>query len=252
MPRLTDEQRYRIVFLHEQQLSSREISTEIGCDQKSVLNLLGKYNETGSVRDRPKSGRPRSARTAQNIVACRHESRKGFTSRSPIKSTRKLVTRLGISKGSVTNIYQKDLGQKSLKCLPVQELSAATKRKRLLRCRYLQHRYGYFKVQRMWFSDESLFPLSGYVNRQNKRLRARDRASLGTRRIVERAKFPKALMVWAAASNMGKLNLLILPVGTRIPGHLYRDMIHDHIVPELERVCGTRRYILQHYGAPAH
>ena len=161
MPRLTDEQRYRVVFLHEQQLSSREIAAEIGCNQKSVLKLLGKYDDTGSVRDRPKSGRPRSARTAQNIAACRHESRKGFTARSPIKFTRKLVTQLGISKGSVTNIYQKDLGQKSLKCLPVQELSEVTKSKRLVRCRYFQRRYGYFKVQRMWFSDESLFPLSG-------------------------------------------------------------------------------------------
>ena len=59
-------------------------------------------------------------------------------------------------------------------------------------------------------------------------------------------------MVWAAASKMGKLNLLILPVGTRIPGRLYRDMIRNHIVPELERVCGNRRYIFQQEGAPAH
>jgi len=56
-------------------------------------------------------------------------------------------------------------------------------------------------------------------------------------------------MVWAAASKMGKLDLMILPVGTRIPGQLYREMIrnHNHIVPELEleRVCGYRRYIFQ-------
>ena len=67
----------------------------------------------------------------------------------------------------MTNIYQKDLEQKSLKCLRVQELSEATKRKRLARCRYLHRRYGYREFERMWFSDESLFPLSGYVNRQN-------------------------------------------------------------------------------------
>ena len=194
-PRLTDEQRYRVVFLHEQELSSREIAAQIGCNQTTVLKLLGKYDETGSVHDRPKSGRPRSARTAQNIAACRRESRKGFTARSPIRSTCKLANRLGISRGSVTNIYLTDLQKKSLKCLPVQELSEATKRKRLVRCRYLQRRYGYQELQRMWFSDESFFPLSGYVNRQNKRLRARDRASLGNRRIVEGAKFPKALMV---------------------------------------------------------
>ena len=54
----------------------------------------------------------------------------------------------------MTNISQKDLGQKSLKYLHVQELSEATKRKRLVRCRYLQRPYGYFKVQRMWFSGE--------------------------------------------------------------------------------------------------
>ena len=152
MPRLTDEQRYRVVFLHAQELSSREIATEIGCSQQTVLKLLGKYDETGSVRDRPKSGRPRSAWTAQNISAC-HESRKGrkgLTARSPVKSTRKLANQLGISKGSVTNIYLKDLQQKSFKCLPVQELSEATKRKRLVRCKRLQRRYGYRELQRMW------------------------------------------------------------------------------------------------------
>jgi len=131
-------------------------------------------------------------------------------------------------------------------------LSEATKCKRLVSCKRLQRRYGYRELQRMWFSDESLFPLSGYVNRQNKRLRARDRVSLGNRRIVERAKFPKALMVWAAASKMGKLDLLILPVGARISGEVYRNMIRDHIVSELERVCGNRRYIFQQDGAPAH
>ena len=252
MPRLSEEQRYRAVFLNEQGLSSREIAMQVGCDHKTILNLLGKYAETGSVRDRPKSGRPKTARTVQNIAACRNESRKGLTARSPIKSTRRLANRLGISNRSVTNIYLKDLQMKSLKCLPVQELSEATKRKRLVRCRSLQRKYRYRELQRIWFSDESLFPLTGYVNRQNKRLRARNRASLGNRRIVERAKFPKALMVWAAVSKMGKLDLLILPVGTRIPGELYRNMIREHIVPELERVCGNQRYIFQQDGAPAH
>ena len=89
----------------------------------------------------------------------------------------------------MTNIYLTDLQKKSLKCLPVQELSEAIKPKRFVRCRYIQRRYGYQELQRMRFSDESLFPLSGYVKRQNKRLRARDRASLGNRRIVERANF---------------------------------------------------------------
>jgi hypothetical protein len=51
---------------------------------------------------------------------------------------------------------------------------------------------------------------------------------------------------------MGKLDLLILPVGARVSGLLYRNMIREHIVPELERVCGTRRYIFQQDGAPAH
>ena len=51
---------------------------------------------------------------------------------------------------------------------------------------------------------------------------------------------------------MGKLDLMIFPVDNRIPGQLYREMIRNHIVPELERVCGDRRYIFQKDSAPAH
>lgn len=252
MVRLTEEQRYHVVLLDRQGLSTREIAEQIGCDHSSVVRLLGKYAETGSIRDRNRSGRPRTASNNENIAVCKRESRKGFNSRSPIKSVRKLAVRLGISAASVSNIYQKRLKLKSLKCLPLHEISEDTRRKRVVRCKQLQRKYGYREVQRIWFSDESLFPLSGYINRQNKRLRARTRASLGSKRIIQKHKFPKGLLVWGAVSKMGKLDLLILPVGARVSGLLYRNMIREHIVPELERVCGTRRYIFQQDGAPAH
>ena len=84
------------------------------------------------------------------------------------------------------------------------------------------------------------------------RLRAHDRASLGIRRVVERAKFPKALIVWAAASKMGKLNWKILPTVTRTTGGVNQWIVRERIVAELRRVCRNRQYIFHQGGVLAH
>lgn len=52
--------RGRIVELHELGLSSRQIAKKYHCSHSTVLDILRRYNQTGSCRNRPKPGRPRA------------------------------------------------------------------------------------------------------------------------------------------------------------------------------------------------
>jgi len=134
----------------------------------------------------------------------------------------------------------------------VQELTENNKQDRLRLSRQMLRTIPHRDLAKLWFSDECYFPISGYVNRQNTRLRARSRAAAGVRRLKEKQKFPKALMIWGAVSKIGKTRLDILPVGQRVNATTYDEMLRFHIVPELRRLSGARRYIFQQDGAPAH
>ena len=53
---LSEEDRWRIVFLrNDVNLSLREIAQRIPTTQATILSVLKKYTETGTVHDRPRS-----------------------------------------------------------------------------------------------------------------------------------------------------------------------------------------------------
>ena len=59
MPRLSLSYRKELINLHLSGLSNREIGRRLKCDEKTVRKTVKKHQNTGSVRDAPKSGRPR-------------------------------------------------------------------------------------------------------------------------------------------------------------------------------------------------
>ena len=57
---LSEVQRAQIVALHEQNLSERLISAQMGCSKTAVHQAIAiEYQEDGSYTDRKRSGRPR-------------------------------------------------------------------------------------------------------------------------------------------------------------------------------------------------
>ena len=57
--RLTDYQRWKIVFLKEERKKTDAITREVKCTPKTVTAVWERFNETGSVDERPRSGRKR-------------------------------------------------------------------------------------------------------------------------------------------------------------------------------------------------
>ena len=74
MPRNTKvdaETRTRAVVLVEEGYSYRDVGTRLGISHKTVFRLVKKYRETGSIVDKPRSGRPRVTTEREDRVLVR-------------------------------------------------------------------------------------------------------------------------------------------------------------------------------------
>jgi transposase len=74
--------------------------------RKNILNLIQKFDETGSVADAPRSGRPRSVSTDDNKERVREDFEE-----SPETSLRRASLKLNLSKSSLQRMM-KELGLK--------------------------------------------------------------------------------------------------------------------------------------------
>ena len=59
MPKILINDRNRIIVLHEEGYSQVNIAKRVNCSRASVQKIVKKYNETGDVVDKKKSGRPK-------------------------------------------------------------------------------------------------------------------------------------------------------------------------------------------------
>lgn len=199
------------------------------------------------------SGRPKSARTNENVVKvaeliCSQEDQPGTS-----KSTREISTELGISRESVRQIAKTELGLRCFKRVPVQVLTDETKRKRLDRSTALLRRLNVQKTKRIFFTDEKVFYLSPPVNtKSNPVWSAGSKKDINPARLlVQRAKFSARVMVSAGVCFSGKGRLHFVDKEAKINADYYvRELL-----PKLVEDCETLMpdgYTFQQDGAPAH
>ena len=129
----------RIQTLRELGLGYKAITKKYPDKQwnlQSVKSICRHIDQRGSATQRkPGSGRPRSARTAETIesvadLLCSQEDQPGTS-----KSTRGIASDLNISERSVRRIAKHDLSLSVFHRVPAQVINAATKQKRLERCK---------------------------------------------------------------------------------------------------------------------
>ena len=78
--------------------------------RKLIFRTIKRFNEIGSLLDRPRSGCPVSVSTIRMRKVVRSR-----VLRNPRRSVRKMAKELKISRGSLQNIVKKDLGLSSYK-----------------------------------------------------------------------------------------------------------------------------------------
>lgn len=257
MAKLSCEDKMRIQTLREQGMGAKAIKSAYPMKKWSLSTLkkiCRRVDSTGSAVNRKVgSGRPRSARTAENIATvqdliCSQEDEPGTS-----KSTRQVAAEVGISQGSVMTIAKRDLNLSAFKRIPVQVISEAVKHKRLTRSQALLRRMTVKKMKTIFFTDEKIFYISPPTNSQNNRVWSTGRKKdVDSRRLlVQRAKFSAHVMVSAGVCFGGKGRLHFVPDKVKINAEYYvRDLL-----PKLTEDCNTllpNGFIFQQDGAPAH
>ena len=129
--------------------------------RKNYLVMVRHWRENGTVQNLKKPGRRRTVRTPENIQRVRI----AFT-RSPKRSANRQTLILGISKGSVDRILQRDLKFHPYKYQMAHYLSNQDKEARLAFCQeFLDLHQG--AIYSLLMTDEANFYLNGMVNKQN-------------------------------------------------------------------------------------
>ena len=69
MPRLTQAERNRAIDMVDMGASQRQIARNINCSQAAMSNLLSRYQQTGQIQLRPRSGRSESQRQLKTATS---------------------------------------------------------------------------------------------------------------------------------------------------------------------------------------
>jgi len=158
MAKLTHDDKMRIQTLREQGMGYKAIKSAYPDKNWSIDTLktiCRRIDVTGSAVDRKKgSGRPKSARSINNIDKVQQLIYSQEDEPGTSRSTRQVAAEVGISQRSVVRIAKHDLKLTSFKRMPVQVITDATKSKRLARCRALLRRLTARKAKSVFFTDE--------------------------------------------------------------------------------------------------
>ena len=124
------------------------IARELKMNEQTVHNVIGKYEETGTVHNLPKSGRKRKLSEAQVQRAVR-KAKKGKTSREIAQESQIEVD---------SRTIRRRLREAGLFYGRVLKVEKLTKRHKELRVKYSNDMKDY-KWKRVFFSDEKTFQL---------------------------------------------------------------------------------------------
>jgi len=257
MAKMSIADKMRIQTLREQGFGAKAITAMYPAKNWSVQtvhSICRRVDQRGSAVERKiGSGRPKTARSDDNIaqvfdLICSQENQPGTS-----KSTRQIAAEIGISARSVRRIAKVDLKLTAFKRMPAQVINAATKAKRLERSQQLLKRLTVKDSKILFFTDEKLFYVDPPVNSQNDRVWATGRkCDVDERRLlVERAKFSPSVMVSAGVCYGGRGRLHFVEEKAKINAQYYINKLLPKLVEDCDALL-EEGFIFQQDGAPAH
>lgn len=242
-------QRATVVELHKTGMKTADIVRTTGFKPASVYRAVKRFKETGGTSDRPRSGRPTTATTPENVNKLRCRNR-----RNSEVSMNKMAKELGISRERVQNIFKKKLGLRSYKIARVHFLNDTMKAKRLQKCRKMRRLVGGGRLSKVLFTDEKIFTVEPQHNRQNRRqLLKKGHQRTAAAKTIGRSHFPASVMVWAGISATGKTPLVFIERNVKINAASYQQrVLRDVLEPWATEHFGPGGFTLQQDWAPAH
>ena len=154
-PRISLENRGKVLALSEEGYSQREVARRAGCCERSVSDILKKERLTGGVRDRKIIGRKRKTTTKEDRLIVRKSKADRFKTATEIKAEMQVEHGVHIS-SSTTRRRLREAGLNGCKTRQKPRLTARHKRARLQFAR-LHKNWSARQWSRVIFSDESRF-----------------------------------------------------------------------------------------------
>ena len=243
---LSLEERAAIVTLHKEGYNQTAISRKLSVSRSAIQEIIRKKNETGTVADRKRSGRPRKTTERQDEYLVLSSRRNKRATAAQLRKELENATGINVSKTTV-KVRLHEAGIRG--CVAV--------RKPLLSEKHRKNRRQWAKVRKEWgedewsrvvFSDESSFELFGssqqlYVHRKpgEKFLR---------QCLAPTVKFGGGkVMVWGSMAQSGVGSLRIMEGS--VTSASYVRLLSTCLQRDGESLVGDN-FIFQQDNAPAH
>ncbi|GBM39932.1 hypothetical protein AVEN_250250-1 [Araneus ventricosus] len=207
--------------------------------RNGILSWHKKFLETGSVLDKPRSGRPSTSDTDVERI------REAFT-RSPTKSTRQASIELGVARSSIRDVLHKRLHFKPYKMQLVQQLKPSDLSIRFNFAVEMLHRIDVDNdfLQLIIFTDEATFRVSGHVNKHNTRIWGSENPHF----IIETVHDSPKVNVWCGLISDRVIGPFIFAEST-VTKEVYLDMLQLFAIPQISHVPNI---FWQQYGTQPH
>jgi len=172
----SDEEKILIKSLHlsKEYHASRLLAEfpDKGWTKRSINRLFQKLRETGTVDRRVGSGRPRSARTEENIDLVDDLIVSQEDKPQTHRTVREIARETGIPQSSVVRIIKKDLRLKCFKRRRAYDQTDQNSAARLMHSRLLLKKFPKSAVDFIFFTNEKVFTVASPANSQNDRVYA--------------------------------------------------------------------------------
>ena len=259
MAHLSEKQRIEILMIYgygDRRRTQREVCNvfnevypDTPVSQAAVCQLVRKFQETGSVKDVKRTGRPKSATNVEkalDVLLAIEEA--------PKVSTREIAENLEISHTSVFRILKEEKFR-PYKLQLIHELNEDDFDRRMEFCEQMMERCNVDEdfASNIVFSDEAIFMLNGTVNRQNCRYWARNNPHW----VQEgHTQYPQKVNVWTGIVGGHVVGPFFLD--ETLTGDRYLQLLETYIIPAIATLFPEEnggidnRIVFQQDGAPPH
>lgn len=207
----------------------------------SICRLRDKFNNTGSICNASKAGRPVTITTPENEMTVAQTY-----VQSPKKSKKRASIELGIERRSLGRLMKR-LRLKMYIPRLTHGLLEDDPDRRLQFCEIMlnEELHGTGIISKIVWSDEAHFKLSGAVNRYNCVYYSPDNLHV----TIEEQLNQPGVTVWASLSCKGVIGPVIFH--NSVDQHAYMNMLTD-VIPQIKIQQGHDVFYFQQDGAPAH
>lgn len=211
------------------------------CKPQAITKLVKKFEETYSLLDAPRSGRPslQENRTEAILDALQSTANEFHSS-----SIAKVSDKTGIPWSSVQRILRQKCKLYPYKLRLVQNLTELDKKARMRFATWLLENNSL--IPNILWSDETYFSLDGEINRHNCRIWS----AMKPDEVLSTCLHPQKVCVWMGFTATFSLKPFFFQ--STVTSGNYLMMVREHVRPQLAKKRKLSSVIYMQDGAPPH